>query len=198
MPWPRSERTAGSCCYCFTISWWITPRWRSCSKRSCGASLGSDGAAACHDAVPQLCGAGEREAFPPRDTKHSSATCWARSRRRRCRSDFVDVRGDDHRLERRASELPLGLALRLRQQSRRAGSEHRRQCVIWRGRWSCSRCCNQDDVVFGAVLLRPAAGRRRRESGRWGCSSTPCRCASGVMSVAWPRCCGKPSKTCCG
>ncbi len=65
---------------------------------------------------------------------------------------LVDVRGDGSQIGEARGELPRDLALRLRQQSRRLGATPAAMCHL---AWAVvlSRCCNQDDVVFGTVLF---------------------------------------------
>ncbi len=65
---------------------------------------------------------------------------------------LVDVRGDGSRIGEASSELPGDLAQRLRRESRRLGVTPAGLCHLAWG-LVLSRCCNQDDVVFGTVLF---------------------------------------------
>jgi amino acid adenylation domain-containing protein len=66
--------------------------------------------------------------------------------------DLRDVHGDGSQMVEVKHELPTDLALRMRQQVRCMGATPAALCHL---AWALvlSRCCNQEDVVFGTVLF---------------------------------------------
>src|SRR6185295_8533339 len=102
---------------------------------------------------------------------------------------LMDVQGDGGDASEAHELLEPELAQRLRSAARRLGVSVAALFHLAFGQ-VVSRASGRSDAVFGTVLF-----------GRWGCSSTRCRCGCGLMTAAWLRRCAGPRNSwpgCCG